>query len=80
PGLDAPLGLLREPRYPFVLNCRAAIVLARLGGYANEPAYMGLAERILARQALVYRNHGLVGAVYLLALHGTARAAAMSEN
>ena len=80
PGLDAPLGLLREPRYPFVLNCRAAIVLARLGGYANEPAYMGLAERILAKQALVYRNHGLAGAVYLLALHGTARAAAMSEN
>ena len=80
PGLDAPLGLLREPRYPFVLNCRAAIVLARLGGYANEPAYLGLAERILARQALVYRNHGLAGAVYLLALHGTARAAAMSNN
>jgi len=69
PGSDASIGLLREPRYPLALNCRAAIVQARLGKYADDPAYMDLATQTLTCQASVYRKHGLAGAAYLLALH-----------
>jgi len=80
-GHDASIGLLREPRYLLGLNCRAAIVLARLGEYADEPAYRELAGQTLARQSLVYREHGLAGAVYLLALHQTkAVTGAVTDN
>ena len=80
-GHDASIGLLREPRYLLGLNCRAAIVLARLGEYADEPAYRELAGQTLALQSLVYREHGLAGAVYLLALHQTkAATGAVTDN
>ena len=67
-GHDAPVGLLREPEWPFGLNCRAAIVLARLAVLAEEPQYRDLAVRTLACQTPVYRKHGLDGAAYVLAL------------
>ncbi len=67
-GHDAPVGLLREPHRPFGLNCRAAIVLARLAVLADEPRYQDLAVRTLACQTSVYREHGLDGAAYVLAL------------
>ena len=67
-GHDAPLGLLREPHRPLGLNCRAAIVLARLAVLADEPRYRELAVRTLAYQTSVYREHGLDGAAYVLAL------------
>ena len=67
-GHDAPVGLLREPHRPLDLNCRAAIVLARLAVRADEPRYLDLAVRTLACQAPEYREHGLDGAVYVLAL------------
>jgi len=60
--------LLREPHRPFGLNCRAAIVLARLAVLADEPRYQDLAVRTLACQTSVYREHGLDGAAYVLAL------------
>ena len=67
-GPDAPVGLLREPHRPLGLNCRAAIVLARLAVCADEPRYQDQAVRTLASQTPVYREHGLDGAVYVLAL------------
>ena len=67
-GHDAPVGLLREPFRPLGLNCRAAIVLARLAVFADEPKYQDLAVRTLASQTPVYRAHGLDGAAYVLAL------------
>ena len=67
-GADAPVGLLREPHRPLDLNCRAAIVLARLAVCAEEPQYRDFAARVLACQTPVYRRHGLDGAAYVLAL------------
>ena len=67
-GHDAPVWLLREPHRPLDLNCRAAIVLARLAVRADEPRYLDLAVRTLACQTPEYREHGLDGAVYVLAL------------
>ena len=67
-GHNAPVGLLREPFRPLGLNCRAAIVLARLAVVADEPHYRDLAVRTLACQTSVYREHDLDGAAYVLAL------------
>ena len=67
-GLDAPVGLLREPVQPLDLNCRAAMVLARLADLAEEPACLDLARRTLTRQTPAYREMGLDGAAYVLAL------------
>ena len=67
-GPDAPVGLLRDPVHPLDLNCRAVMVLARLADLAEEPAHLDLARRILIRQTPVYRDLGLDGAAYLLAL------------
>jgi hypothetical protein len=67
-GHDAPVGLLREPHRPLGLNCRAASVLARLGVRTDEPRYRDRAVRTLTSQTPVYRDHGLDGAAYVLAL------------
>ena len=67
-GPDAPVGLLQKTYYPFGLNCRAAIVLARLGECTDEADYHDLARSTLARQTPVYRELGLDGAAYVLAL------------
>ena len=67
-GYDAPVGLLSDPHRPLGVNCRAAIVLARLAVYAEESGYRDLAVRTLACQTPVYRSHGLDGAAYVLAL------------
>ena len=67
-GPDAPVGLLREPVHPLDLNCRAATVLARLADLAEEPAYLDFARRTLTRQTPAYRELGLDGAAYMLAL------------
>ncbi len=68
PGLDAPVGLLRDPIYPLGLNCRAVMVLARLADLAEEPDHLDLARRTLMRQTPEYRDLGLDGAAYVLAL------------
>ena len=68
PGPDAPAGLLRDPIYPLDLNCRAVMVLARLADLAEEPDYLDLARRTLMRQTPEYRDLGLDGAAYLLAM------------
>ena len=67
-GPDAPVGLLRDPIYPLDLNCRAAMVLARLADLAEEPGCLELARRTLTRQTPAYRGLGLDGAAYVLAL------------
>ena len=67
-GSDAPVGGLRDPVYPLDLNCRAAIVLARLADLAEAPDCLTLARRTLARQTRAYRGLALDGAAYLLAL------------
>ena len=67
-GPDAPVGLLRDPVYPLDLNCRAAMVLARLADLAEEPGCLDLARRALMRQTPAYRELGLDGAAYVLAL------------
>jgi uncharacterized protein YyaL (SSP411 family) len=67
-GPDAPVGLLRERYRPLGLNCRAAIVLARLAVCADEPRYQDHALRTLACQTPIYREHGLDGAAYVIAL------------
>lgn len=67
-GPDAPVGLVRDPVYPLDLNCRAAMVLARLAELAEEPGYLDLARRTLMRQTPSYRGLGLDGAAYVLAL------------
>ena len=73
-GPDAPVGLLRDSRCPLDLNCRAATVLARLAELAEDPACLDLARRTLTRQTLAYREMGLDGAAYVLALDAVAGA------
>ena len=73
-GSDAPAGLLRDPVYPLDLNCRAAMVLVRLADLAEEPGYLDLARRTLALQTPVYRELGLAGAAYVLALNAASGA------
>lgn len=75
PGPDAAVGLLRDPVHPLDLNCRAAMVLARLAGLADEPGHLDLARRTLRRQTPAYRGLGLDGAVYFLALDAVSAAA-----
>ena len=79
-GSDAPVGLLSEPHRPLGLNCRAAIVLARLSVCAEESRYRDLAVRTLTRQTPVYRDHGLDGAAYVLALDQIRAAAVAPPN
>ena len=67
-GVEPPLGLLRERNYRLDLNCRASMVLARLGKLLDDEEYHRLALRALALQTPQYREHGLRGAVYVLAL------------
>ena len=73
-GPDAPVGLLRDPVHPFDLNCRAAMVLARLADLTEEPGYLDLARRTLMRQTPAYRGLGLDAAAYFLALDAVSRA------
>ena len=73
-GPDVPVGLLRDSRYPLDLNCRAATVLARLAELAEDPACLDLARRTLTRQTPAYREMGLDGAAYVLALDAVAGA------
>ena len=75
-GPDVTVGLLREPVYPLDLNCRAAMVLARLADLAEEPASLDLARRTLTRQTPAYRGLGLDGAAYVLALDAVSAATA----
>ena len=67
-GTEPPLGLLREPHYRLDLNCRASMVFARLGKLLDDEEYHRLALLALARQTPTYREHGIHGAAYVLAL------------
>ena len=78
PGSDAPVGLLRDPVHPLDLNCRAAMVLARLADLAEEPEHLDLARRTLMRQTPTYRGLGLDGAAYFLALDAVSGASFQS--
>lgn len=64
----AELGLLRVPVKPFLTNCEAARVLARLAAATGEPDLRTYAVAALASQTAVYRGRGLDGAPYGLAL------------
>ena len=68
PDADAPIGLLCEPHHPFALNCRAAVVLARLAAHTGDRRFQRQSRRTLASQATRYQAHGLDGADYALAL------------
>ncbi len=72
-GPDAPVGLLRDPVYPLDLNCRAAMVLARLADLAEEPGHLDLARCALMRRTPTYRELGLDGAAYVVAFHALSR-------
>ncbi len=68
PDADAPIGLLCEPHHPFALNCRAAVVLARLAAHTGDRRFHSQSRQTLASQATRYQAHGLDGADYALAL------------
>jgi len=68
PDPDEPVGLLKEPHHPFELNCRIAVVLTRLAEKTEDTRYRTLAVRTLATQTAAYRERGLDGAAYPLAL------------
>ena len=65
---EGDIGLLREPLRPFVLNCEAARVLARLARLTGDAEYRARAISALACQSRVAREHGIDAAVYALAL------------
>ena len=65
----ADLGLLRDPVYPFALNCDAASVLDRLATMTGDVTHRERALSILGSYAGEYREHGLFAAPYALAVH-----------
>jgi hypothetical protein len=70
---EEPLGLLREPLTPFVGNCEAARMLARLARTSGEADSAERARRTLASLAPLAHRQGPVAAHYLLALHDARR-------
>jgi uncharacterized protein YyaL (SSP411 family) len=70
---DEPVGLLARPEHPFVLNCEAAVVLARLAGATEDPQWRELADRTLAAIAPHAAAHGPLAAHFLLARRAVGR-------
>ena len=71
---DDDIGLLREPVYPFALNCDAARVLLRLARLTGQPRFHDRAVSTLAAQTGAARPHGADAAPYALALQDLAAA------
>ena len=67
PAADA-IGLLREPRRPFVANCEAARALLRLARASGDEALAGCGRRALAAAAPFADAYGPLAAHYVLAL------------
>ena len=67
---EAPdaIGLLRDPRKPLVPNCLAARVLARLSRLTGDTGLQERALETLRAQTPTYREMGLFGAPYALAV------------
>lgn len=68
--LDGPdaLGLLSSPLKPLGTNCVAAVVLARLSRLTGDTELQQRAVQTLAAQTSIYRDQGLFGAPYALAV------------
>lgn len=66
-GPDA-IGLLADPRKPLAANCAAAAVLSRLSRLTGDPDLQQRALDTLRAQTGSYREQGLFGAAYALAV------------
>ena len=66
-GPDA-LGMLADPLKPLATNCVAATVLARLARLTGDTDLQQRALDTLRGQTTGYREHGLFGAPYVLAV------------
>lgn len=65
---DDDIGLLHEPLRPYLMNCEAARVLARLASLAEVPAFRERAVSTLASQNAVVRANGVDAASYVVAM------------
>lgn len=62
------IGLLRTPLTPFVLNCEAARLLARLAAVTEDESFRARAMRTLDAIRPAARSQGLLAASYALAV------------
>ena len=65
---DDDIGLLHEPLCPYLMNCEAARVLARLALLAEVPAFRERAVSTLASQNAAVRANGVDAASYVVAM------------
>jgi uncharacterized protein YyaL (SSP411 family) len=65
---DSGIGLMADPVKPLATNCLAARVLSRLSRHAGKLDLQEKALDTLRSQTLVYRQQGLFGAPYALAV------------
>ena len=68
PGAPDAVGLLADPVTPLATNCVAAQVLARLSRVTGDPTLQDRALDVLRAFTTAYRQHGLFGAAYALAV------------
>ncbi len=68
PGQDDAIGLLADPLKPLGPNCQAARALARLSRLTGDLTLQERALDTLRAQTVAYREHGLFGAPYALAV------------
>jgi uncharacterized protein YyaL (SSP411 family) len=68
PGTSDAVGLLADPLTPLAANCTAAQVLARLARMTGDPSLQDRALDILRAFTSSYRQQGLFGAPYALAV------------
>src|SRR6185436_21120904 len=65
---DTEIGLMADPLKPLSTNCLASRVLARLSRLTGQLDLQAKALDTLRSQTSVYRQHGLLGAPYALAV------------
>jgi len=68
PGSPDAVGLLADPVTPLAANCVAAQVLARLSRVTGDPTLQDRALDVLRAFTTTYRQQGLFGAPYALAV------------
>jgi uncharacterized protein YyaL (SSP411 family) len=68
PGSPDAVGLLADPLTPLAANCVAAQVLARLSRVTGDPTLQDRALDVLRAFTTTYRQQGLFGAPYALAV------------
>ena len=66
------VGRLRQRVKPFVLNCEAARLFARLGGGSGDREFRDKAQLTAAAMAPIARDHGPLAAHCLLAMRAAA--------